>query len=196
MDELEVRLADEPKGWGRYAPLVKEGNTWYVYLTDAIEDPAAYNEVVHALYTAPKYVSFKFVISNGGGSAETAVLLIDAIKETRATVHFKVAGFMASAATMLSLSGDSFEIAEHTPFMIHNYSSGGGGAMKGHELKARQEFMDENLSLAFRDFYKGFLTDEELDDVIVNGIDIWLHPAEVRTRWVNRQAVLKGEVNE
>jgi hypothetical protein len=64
--------------------------------------------------------------------------------------------------------------------MIHNYSSHGGGG-KGHELKARQEFIDKHLRLVFTSTYSKLLTEQELDDVI-EGKDIWLSGSEVRER--------------
>lgn len=55
-------------------------------------------------------------------------------------------------------------------------------------MKSRQEFMDKSLNDAFKDFYSGFLTEEEMDEVI-DGRDLWIGPEEVRERWENVKAL-------
>lgn len=57
-----------------------------------------------------------------------------------------------------------------------------------HEMKARQEFSDRSLEIAFKDFYTGFLTEEEIREVI-GGKDLWISEDEVLERWA-----LKGTV--
>lgn len=50
-----------------------------------------------------------------------------------------------------------------------------------HELKAHQEFVDANLNNSFKTFYNGFLTDEEIEEVI-SGRDYWMNKEEVEGR--------------
>lgn len=171
--------------WNKHVPLKVVDGVNYVYFTDDVQDPALYSETLHKLINATEDDNFVFIINNGGGDISTAVMLVDAVRRTPATVRSFVTGFAASAATVLALCAEDLEIADHTPFMIHNYSAGLGG--KGHELKARQEFMDKALNEAFRDFYDGFLTDDEMVKVI-DGIDMWMGPEEVRERWENVKA--------
>lgn len=64
--------------------------------------------------------------------------------------------------------------------MIHNYS--GGIAGKGHEMKARQEFVDQSLADAFHDIYTNFLSIDEMDEVI-DGKDLWMGKDEVIQRF-------------
>jgi hypothetical protein len=62
---------------------------------------------------------------------------------------------------------------------------------KGHEMKSRQEFIDASLNSAFRAFYSGFLTEEEMDEII-EGKDYWMDKSEVLVRWAARKAFLAG----
>jgi ATP-dependent protease ClpP protease subunit len=172
------------KEWNKHVPIKEKDGVFFVYITDDIEIPAAYNEITHRLYTASAEDNFVFVINSGGGVVESAIMIIDAIQRSEATVKMLVTGFCASAGTIIALSGAELEVADHSAFMIHNYSAGFGG--KGHELKARQTFMDNSLNSAFADYYKGFLTETEVEEVI-EGKDFWLAPAEVRTRWETRK---------
>ena len=72
--------------------------------------------------------------------------------------------------------------------MIHNYSSGIQG--KGHEMKARQTFIDNELNKSFERYYLGFLSEEEITDVI-EGKDIWLNSQEVMQRWASWRESIK-----
>ena len=53
-----------------------------------------------------------------------------------------------------------------------------------HELKARQAFVDKQLNEAFKAFYLGFLTEEEMTQVI-DGTDFWMGADEIQERWNN-----------
>lgn len=59
-------------------------------------------------------------------------------------------------------------------------------------MKARQKFMDDSLNEAFTSFYKGFLTDDEIDDVI-GGKDLWMGKTEVVERWQAKLASSKRQ---
>lgn len=182
--ELDLYKIDQLE-WNKHVPIKTVDGVKVAYITDGIQEPAIYNELVHVLRTAEEGSRVELVINNGGGDVEAAIMIVDAMKRSPATVKAFVTGFAASAATIISLAADELEIVPHTPFMIHNYSAGMGG--KGHELKARQEFMDKALNDAFCDFYDGFLTSEEMQEVI-DGKDMWMGPTEVMERWEKRVA--------
>ena len=183
MTDTKCTNKDESVLWEKHVPIKVSDGTTFAYLNDEISIPALYSELVHKLYTATPEDNFVLIINNGGGVVETAIMLVDAMKRSAATVNVLVTGFAASAATIIALAADNLEISDHTAFMIHNYSAGMGG--KGHELKARQAFMDKSLNVAFKSYYEGFLTEAEMDEVI-EGKDFWMDAEEVRTRWDNR----------
>jgi hypothetical protein len=62
-------------------------------------------------------------------------------------------------------------------------------------MKARQKFTDDHLNEAFKTYYTGFLTEEEMDKVI-EGTDLWMGTDEVVERWNNRTSYTKGETND
>ena len=74
------------------------------------------------------------------------------------------------------LVADICEIAEHSHFMFHNYSSGNWG--KGHELLAATQADDRWARNLMKKTYKGFFTDNEIEKII-DGRDVWLTPDEV-----------------
>lgn len=183
MEVMPVIKEDENSVWNDYVSIVKRGTEYNVYLTNGITYPEYYNELVDLLLNAEEYETINLHINNGGGSIDSAFMIIDAIDKSDATVIAKLSGTVASAATVITLACDHIESAKYVSFMIHNYSTGMQG--KGHELKAYQNFTDRELNRAFREIYKGFLTEEEMTKVI-EGTDIWLSEVEVLERWQNR----------
>ena len=166
--------------WDLYVPYVKSTDQLDVYLNTGIDEPSYYSEICYILSTLTEDETVYFHINTPGGILDSAFQLVDAIKGCRATTIAKLTGTVASAGTIIALSCDKLIVAEHTSFMIHNYSAGAYG--KGNELKARQEHIDKSTNHAFKEFYSGFLTDKEVKEVI-NGKDIWLTADEVRMRW-------------
>jgi len=51
-------------------------------------------------------------------------------------------------------------------------------------------FIDKELNRSFEEFYSGFLTEKEIEDVI-EGKDIWLNNQEVEKRWKNKKKSIK-----
>lgn len=181
-----LKKSSNTNAWESYVPISSFENTHYVYLTNTFDEPNYYNELCHMLYNANDYEEFILVINSPGGILDSVFMIIDAIKNTKANVICKLAGTVASAGTILALSCDELMISSNLTFMVHNYSSGFQG--KGHEMKARQNFIDRELNKSFKEFYSGFLSDEEIEDVI-DGKDIWLNESEVLDRWNNKKSV-------
>ena len=165
-----------------YVPIVEKGNHYDVYLTNTISYPEYYTELVDMLGNLEDYHTVTLHINNGGGSVDSAFMIIDAIEQSDAMITAKLSGTVASAATIIALACDKLIITNYLSFMIHNYSTGMQG--KGHELKAYQNFTDRELNRAFKKIYEGFLTEEEMNKVI-DGTDIWLNEDEVQDRWIN-----------
>ena len=178
--DLSDLLKPKPNSiWESYVPILTNKNNTTAYLTDTIEAPSEYNELCHLLKTASPAEVFTLVLNTPGGYIDSAVMIVDAIKASKAKVVAEIAGTVASAGTVITLACDEVKVADHTAFMIHNYSASIGG--KGHEMKAHQEFTDKNLNDSFRTFYKGFLSPSEMDAVI-DGKDLWMNKAEVEAR--------------
>ena len=133
----------------------------------------------------------KLYLNTPGGVVDTALMLADAIRRSKAKIVAHLAGTVASAGTLIIMACDDIIVAPFTSFMIHNYS--GGAVGKGHELKARQAFVDKQLNEAFKAFYLGFLTEEEMTQVI-DGTDFWMGADEIQERWNNYLSYKEQEV--
>lgn len=170
--------------WSNYVPIISDKNHTTAYLTNTIEEPSEYNELCFRLKSASPAEIFTLVINTPGGILDSALMLVDAIKTSKAKVIAQISGTVASAGTIITLACDDVEVAPHTAFMIHNYSSSGGHG-KGHEIKAMQAFVDANINASFTSLYGGFLTPKEIRDVI-DGKDIWMGQEEVLSRWAGK----------
>jgi len=191
---MEIQIQQPPTGipdpWSDYVPIISNGRDHHIYLTDNITEPCEYNKLCSILTSAYAGDKIYFYINNGGGYVDSAFMIIDAIKQSKATVISKLSGTVASSATLIALHSDDIVVADYTHWLSHNYSGGTHG--KGHEMKAHMDFMNEQLNISFREIHKGFLTDVEMQEVI-DGRDMWLSATEVRKRWKDKGKQPKGD---
>jgi ATP-dependent protease ClpP protease subunit len=161
------------------------------YLNSAIGSPEDYAEWNQILRSSGEQDVVYLHINCYGGQALTAVQLMRAISESRATVVASVEGACMSAATFLFLMADVCEISDHSIFMFHNFS--GGTIGKGNEMMAQVHHNDKWARGLMESIYKDFFTQEEIDSIL-EGKDYWLSPDEVSERLEKRN--LKLETNE
>ena len=122
--DLSKILGTSNSIWDNYVPLISDKNNTIAYITDTIDEPSCYNELCFKLKTASPAEIFTLVINTPGGIIDSAVMLIDAIKASKARVIAEITGTVASAGTIITLACDEVKVADHTTFMIHNYSGG------------------------------------------------------------------------
>ena len=160
-----------------------------LYLTGEIESPDEYTDVFESIRMAGPSDVIKIHINSPGGDLFTAIQFMRVLKETEAKVITSVEGACMSAATLIFLAADQFEISDHSVFMFHNYSTfmyGKGGELFDGIMHDRK--WSENL---LRTEYEGFLNSEEVDAVL-NGKDIWLDADEALER-LKSFAKVQGE---
>ena len=153
------------------------------YLTGEIGSPDEYIEWFDAIRHASDTDAVKIYINSFGGDLFTAIQFLRVLSDTPATVICSVEGACMSAATMIFLCADTFEVSEHSMFMFHNYSSatfGKGGEMFDnivHERKWSEHLLNR--------IYDGFLTKEEIQSLLHNK-DLWMDGEEVVKRIQDR----------
>jgi ATP-dependent Clp protease protease subunit len=176
---------EQTRTWDKEVPIIVDEprKTITAFITGSIEEPKQYNELCYSLNIADEYMTVYLNINTPGGIIDSALMVVDAINKSKAKVVGTLTGTVASAGTIIAMACDELIIAPHLSFMIHNYSGGMSG--KGHEMKARQKFTDEHLNDAFTYFYKGFLSEIEMTNVI-DGTDLWMGTNEVISRWQDR----------
>lgn len=160
-----------------------------LYLCGEIKAAKEYVEWFQLFRAAGETDIIYIRINSEGGDLFSALQMVRAIQESNATVVCSVEGICMSAATLIFLSADRFELTEHSMFMFHNYSSGTIG--KGGEMYDQITHFRTWSEKLFNSFYKDFLTLEEIKSMLENK-DIWLDAEEVAKRLQNRAEKLEG----
>lgn len=149
------------------------------YLSGTIESPEEYVTWFEIMRNAGDNDIIQININSPGGDLFTAIQFLRAIADTPAHVICSVEGACMSAATMIFLTADTFEVSEHSMFMFHNYSSatfGKGGEMYDNIIHERK--WSEHL---LRRIYADFLNESEIGSLLDNK-DIWMDGEEVLKR--------------
>jgi len=163
------------------------------YLTGTIEEPENYLEWFDTIRHAGEHDLVKIYINSYGGDLFTAIQFMRVLADTEATVVCSVEGACMSAATMVFMCADQFEVTPHSVFMFHNYSGGTigkGGEMIDqllHERKWSERLMNE--------IYKDFMTEAEIKSMLDNK-DMWMDGEEVVVRMNTRVARLQQAMQE
>jgi ATP-dependent protease ClpP protease subunit len=149
------------------------------YIGGEIEEAERYISWFDTIRHANENDIIKIYINSYGGDLFTAIQFLRVLTETPATKIISVEGACMSAATMIFMCADNFEVTPHSLFMFHNYSGGAfgkGGEMIDqllHERKWSEKLMNE--------VYDGFLTQTEIKSMLDNK-DIWMDGEEVVRR--------------
>jgi len=174
-----------------YFPSKSVAQVHEFYLTGTIEEPENYLEWFDTIRHAGENDVVKIYINSYGGDLFTAIQFMRVLADTDATVICSVEGACMSAATMIFMCADSFEVTPHSVFMFHNYSGGAigkGGEMIDqllHERKWSERLMKE--------VYKDFMTEDEIKSMLENK-DMWMDGESVVLRMTARIEKLQAEM--
>lgn len=155
------------------------------YIVGNIQEPEHYITMFDRIRHAQPDDVIKLYINSGGGNLLTALQFMRVISETEATVVASVEGMAASAATLLLLCADSYEISPHSLFLFHNYSENAYG--KGHELYSHVVHSRKWSQALLKECYEGFLNEAEIESMLEDK-DIWLTSEQVVERLKARAA--------
>lgn len=158
-----------------------------------IYSPAQFSQIVNILDNMKEGDEFVLNLCSGGGSLSAVDNLLHAINKTEGHVHIVATGSIASAATLVLLSGDSFELSEGFEALLHNGSLGVGGNFN--EVAIQTPFALKHMESYLRRHYEHFLNEQELNDLF-KGIDIVLGPEEWCERAVNRIKIMQDKLDE
>ncbi len=191
-NELSELLLNSKKDSHAYSS--DYGKFYEYYLSEEIGDPADYADWFQEMRNTRGSDVIKIHINSPGGDLFTTIQFLQVLSETEAHIICSVEGSCMSAATLIFLAANEFQIAPHSLFMFHNYSGasfGKGGEMYDNLIHERK--WSEKLLM---DAYSGFLTKAEIHSLLSNK-DIWMDTDEVATRLKKRDASFrKKALNE
>ena len=193
MDNIDNNILDIAglAGGGDYFANRSVASIHEFYLSGQIGPATDYTNWFDIIRRAHPNDVVKIHINSYGGDLFTAIQLMRALNDCQATVVTSCEGACMSAATLVYLTADSFEVSQHSMFMFHNYSSGcfgKGGEMFDqivHEKKWAEQIM--------RTEYSDFLSSKEIDSIL-DGKDLWMDGEQVTKRLKKRaKKFLKAE---
>lgn len=164
-------------------------NVHEFYLSGEIKKAEEYIDWFDIIRNASSKDVVNIHINCYGGDLFTAIQMMRVLGECEGTVITSVEGACMSAATMIFLCADGFEVSNHSMFMFHNYS--GGTIGKGGEMYDNIVHERKWSEKLLREIYVNFLTEEEIS-LILNNKDIWMDGEEV----IKRLESKKEKVNE
>lgn len=162
------------------------------YLSGHIESSDQYIDWFDSIRNASENDIVKIHINSYGGDLFTAIQFMRVLTETQATVIISVEGACMSAATMVFMCGDAFEVSAHSMFMFHNYSGGTFG--KGGEMLDQLQHERTWSEKLLREVYSDFLTEKEITAMLDNK-DIWMDGDEVVNRLEKKAKKVKRNAN-
>ena len=160
------------------------------YLSGTIESADEYVDWFDIIRHSGPTDVIRIIINSYGGDMFTAIQFMRVLTETEATVIISVEGACMSAATIVFLCADQFEVSEHSMFMMHTYSGGVMG--KGGEMLDQLQHERAWSEKLWRDIYKDFLTEEEIQSIL-NNKDLWMDGEQVIKRLEEKKAKMDAE---
>ena len=155
------------------------GQEYSIYLSNAVQAPAAYDALCHQLRTVTEHDKVKLYLNTPGGAVISGLALIQAMRESKATITTILNPQAFSMGALIFLCGDVCLAPPNSLLMFHNYSGGlsGKGNEQAAELSATNAWFDE----AMHDTCHPFLTKKELQAVL-QGKDLWMRSPEINKR--------------
>lgn len=149
------------------------------HLDQDILEPSYYRPLITVLNNASENDMVVLNINSGGGMLDSAISVIEALKNTRAQTLACLVGSCYSAATLIALCCDNIDVGEFATLMCHNSSYGLGGYTT--DIKDRANFEHKMIAKIYHSVYKDFLVKEEIEYVLDNKT-IWMDADEIIQR--------------
>lgn len=150
-------------------------------IDDDFYGPTAFRAVIRAIEEARAGDGIEIKINSNGGDTQSAQAIYVALLKTPAKTKAIVINAY-SAGSIVAMACDEIEPTPFCSMMIHNASTYGGGKLG--DLAGKAAFLNDYFGEWFQQLYAGFLTDEELKDII-KGQDFWLKEPQIRERLKN-----------
>lgn len=165
-------------------------NKFEFNLDEDIKEPSYYRNLIEVLNNATEQDLVVLNINSGGGHLDSAISIIDALRNTRANTLAWISGSAYSAAGIIALSCQNVEVGEFATLMCHNSQYGLGGYTT--DIKDRAVFEHKMISKIMHSVYRHFLSVDEVEAVLSNKT-IWMDADEIVERFTKMQEKLHEE---
>lgn len=150
-----------------------------VPLDENIREAKYYRTVLQGIESTGEGDLIILNINSYGGQLDGAIAIINAIENTNADVCANIEGVAASAASLIALAAPSISVSPYATMMVHSATFGAFG--KQSDVISHASFVDKQVRTLMHKVYKDFLTDKELEEVIM-GKEFWFDADEIIRR--------------
>lgn len=171
-----------------YFTQVNQSTCITVPVDEPIREAAYYRQCAQAIANASPDDRIEFNISSPGGLLEGLVMLLTAMAKTEAVTIANIDGECHSAASMLALNCDNVQISPYASMLVHFVSYGASG--KASDVRSHVNHIHNTNEKLFRETYKYFLTEEEIEKCI-NGYELWLDYEAIIERMEQKYKLVK-----
>lgn len=166
-----------------YFESTKTNRSIKIFLDESIREPKYYRTVLQGIDSLNEGDLVIININSYGGHLDGAIALINAIENTEADVHVIIEGIAASAASLIALAAPSISVSPYATMMVHSATFGAFG--KQSDVISHASFVDKQVRNLMGSVYKDFLSDKELEEVIM-GKELWFTSEEIVLRLEKR----------
>ena len=158
---------------------INKPETYNIYLDDDIKEPSNYRNTLELISGARDIDTLIFKINTNGGSVQTTIALVNAIKNCKGTTIAEIQTAY-SAGGIIAMACKKQVVMPYATMMIHSIQLGGVGGDINNiqvELTCLRKLNNDIITASF----KKFLTKKEIEYVLNGGI-IWLNEGEIKSR--------------
>lgn len=148
-----------------------------------------YRMVAQAIRNTSEEDTVQFMINSIGGRMDGLQTLLSSMWISSANTEAYILGECHSAASMLALNCNSIYVAPNASMLVHFIRFGSNG--KGADVKSHVDHVYRTSEKLFRDTYRFFITDEEMEKIL-NGYEMWLDAEDIVKR-LNMKLELQTE---
>lgn len=167
----------------------KPARHYDVFLDKPIDEPDRYRELISILFNSQENDTINIFINSNGGHLDTALAIVEGLKQTNASTTAILIGACHSAASIISMYCHNVCVLESAYSMIHTASFGAQGNTSN--VKSHTEFTVKQVEKLLNETYEGFLTKDELNKV-KSGVELWFDSGEIGKRIQTRTKLLQG----
>lgn len=140
------------------------GMTHVIRIHEDITEPSNFSDELDLINGASEQDTVVLDLCTAGGDLYTAMLFVRSLNSCAAHTVAILGPEVASAGSIMALSCREWILDDTSSLMIHTSSY--GIMAKDTDIFEHANFSRQQLKRLYENVYKGFLTDEELSDVI------------------------------
>lgn len=167
--------------------------TFTIEILDDIVSPDQFSDAIQVLNAATEDHEVVIELQCNGGSLDATDRFIHAMRDCKAPIHCIATGGCHSAATLILLECNSFELSQGFNALIHNGSLGNGGNYNEYVAKAAHDVV--HMRKRMESAYRGFLSESEMESMF-DGKDIWLDSEGWVARHNARNEMMQKKITE